>query len=291
MKKIFLFAAAVAVSLSVSAQKQMHVWVNGNVINLPISQVDSVTFTDPNASDPTIPNPNPNPDPSTAGGLGVFTIAEGKTVCFSPGNLQFNAVQGSHLRADGTAAKGTWRFAEHQWDYVGYDNEKIAENYDGWIDLFGWGTGKSPTNKSDDDNDYSRFVDWGVNKIDNDISNTWRTLTEDEWFYLLTKRKDASSLVGLATINGVFGLVLLPDYWLCPDGINFVNSLAQGYYQDYSQKFSSYDWMKLESTGAVFLPAAGNRSGTRYYGQQISGAYWSATEDDYYSWKNKLNFF
>lgn len=140
MKKIFVFATAVAVSLSMSAQKQMHVWVNGNAINLPISQVDSVTFTDPNASDPNIPDPNPNPDPSTANGIGVFSVAEGKTVSFAPGNLQFNAVQGSHLRADGTKAKGTWRFAENQWDYVGYDNKKIAENYDGWIDLFGWGT-------------------------------------------------------------------------------------------------------------------------------------------------------
>ena len=141
MKKIFVFAAAVAVSLSMSAQKQMHVWVNGNAINLPISQVDSVTFTDPNASDPNIPDPNPNPDPSTAGGIGVFSIAEDKTVSFAPGNLQFNAVQGSHLRADGTKAKGTWRFAENQWGYIGAaGNKKIAENYDGWIDLFGWGT-------------------------------------------------------------------------------------------------------------------------------------------------------
>lgn len=140
MKKIFFFAAAVAVSLSMSAQKQMHVWVNGNAINLPISQVDSVTFTDSNASTPDIPEPDPNPDPSTAGGIGVFSIAEGKTVSFAPGNLQYNAVQGSHLRADGTTGKGTWRFAENQWDYVGSNNEKIAENYDGWIDLFGWGT-------------------------------------------------------------------------------------------------------------------------------------------------------
>lgn len=140
MKQIFLFAVAVAVSLSMSAQKQMHVWVNGNAINLPISQVDSVTFTDPNASDPNIPDPNPNPDPSTAAGIGVFSVAAGKTVSFSPGNLQFNAVQGSHLRADGSISKGTWRFAENQWDYVGNENKNISENYDGWIDLFGWGT-------------------------------------------------------------------------------------------------------------------------------------------------------
>lgn len=202
-----------------------------------------------------------------------FSVSDSKAVVFSHGNLQYHP------------ANKEWRFAPSQTDYIGENNTNLTATYNGWIDLFGWGTGKSPTNKSDDNNDYSSFVDWGVNKIDNDISNTWRTLTEDEWFYLLTERKDATSLVGLATINGVFGLVLLPDNWLCPDGINFVNSLAQGYYQDYSQKFSSYDWIKLESTGAVFLPAAGNRSGTRCYGQQTSGAYWSATEDDNYSWK------
>ena len=39
----------------------------------------------------------------------LFSIAEDKTVCFSPGNLQFNATKGSHLRADGTIAKGTCR--------------------------------------------------------------------------------------------------------------------------------------------------------------------------------------
>lgn len=143
MKKIFILTTMVALTLSISAQKQMHIWMDGSALKLSINEVDSVTFFDPNAStpdDPNIPEPDPTPDPSTANGIGIFSVAEGKTVSFAPGNLQFNAVQGSHLRADGTTAKGTWRFAENQWDYVGEANENIAEDYDGWIDLFGWGT-------------------------------------------------------------------------------------------------------------------------------------------------------
>ena len=69
---------------------------------------------------------------------GAFTINEkGDKIQFSQGNLQFNAMQGQHTHADRTTAKGTWRFAEHQWDFVGKDNENTSEIYDGWIDLFG----------------------------------------------------------------------------------------------------------------------------------------------------------
>lgn len=57
-----------------------------------------------------------------------FTVsAGGKKVRFSPGILQYQA------------STTTWRFAEHQYDYVGEDNKNISSTYAGWIDLFGWG--------------------------------------------------------------------------------------------------------------------------------------------------------
>lgn len=79
----------------------------------------------------------------TAGSTkGAFTInASGDQVFFAPGNLQYQA------------STNTWRFAEHQWDYVGdaskgnvyvgevkSSNTLISSSYTGWIDLFGWGT-------------------------------------------------------------------------------------------------------------------------------------------------------
>ena len=82
-----------------------------------------------------------------------FSVAPDKQILFSSGNLQFNAAQGSHSCADGSIQQGTWRFAEHQWDYVGdaengnvyqndvkSDNALISDTYDGWIDLFSWGS-------------------------------------------------------------------------------------------------------------------------------------------------------
>ena len=201
-----------------------------------------------------------------------FSVSATKTVTFSPGNLQYHA------------ANDEWRFAPNQTDYIGEDNENISSTYNGWIDLFGWGTGNNPTNNSRYGEDYSAFVDWGVNKIGNNAPNTWRTLTSDEWEYIIEKRSNADKLIGIAQVNGVIGLILLPDAWKCPSGVTFKSEFDDDYctecYYNY-QTISAADWSKLESSGAVFLPAAGNRSGSDVGGVQNYGCYCSASE--YYS--------
>ncbi|MBR5957216.1 MAG: hypothetical protein IKZ99_02515 [Salinivirgaceae bacterium] len=70
----------------------------------------------------------------------VFFVSETKRVIFSKGNLQFNPTLGSHTRADGTTAPGTWRFAEKQTDYDIKGDSIVSATYDGWIDNFAWGT-------------------------------------------------------------------------------------------------------------------------------------------------------
>ena len=209
----------------------------------------------------------------------VFSVAENKTVTFSPGNLQYHP------------ANDEWRFAPSQLDYIGEDNANISETYNGWIDLFGWGTGNNPTNTSKDDGDYQTFVDWGVNKIGNVAPNTWRTLTYDEWDYLRWKRPNYDKLIGVAQVNGVNGLILLPDGWTCPDDVTFKLGFHENegkeYYASY-QTFSSSDWAKLEASGAVFFPAAGYRYGSDIGNVQGYGYYWSATE--YYGLADNLYF-
>ena len=199
-----------------------------------------------------------------------FSVSTFKTVTFSPGNLQYHAVNNE------------WRFAPMQTDYIGEDNANISSTYNGWIDLFGWGTGNNPTNASTDyNNDYQTFVDWGVNKIGNDAPNTWRTLTYDEWYYLRYERPNYDKLIGVAQVNGVNGLILLPDGWTCPSGVTFKSGFADNYGDEYYasyQSFSASEWSKLEASGAVFLPAAGDRYGSFVYGVQDYGYYWSATE-------------
>ena len=204
-----------------------------------------------------------------------FSVSDTKKVTFSKGNLQYHP------------ANNQWRFAENQTDYIGDANSNCSSTYNGWLDLFGWSTiatnfGVSTSTSS---SDYTgSFVDWGTNKIGADAPNTWRTLTYDEWIYLLDTRTNASSLKGVAQVNGVNGLILLPDHWKCPADITF----KSGFYNDWRGEASGYglhqtltaeQWSKLESAGAVFLPAAGRRYGSDVNLVQESGYYWSATED------------
>jgi len=98
----------------------------------------------------------------------LFSISETQQVFFSKGNLQYQA------------STGTWRFAEHQYDYVGgnyyeteygnvyengvkCDNSLISPTYNGWIDLFGWATsGWNNNNVYYQPYDY-QSTDWVVN--------------------------------------------------------------------------------------------------------------------------------
>ena len=224
-----------------------------------------------------IDTPTPPSEPqdttiySPTEGIGVFSIGEGKTVTFSPGNLQYHP------------ATDEWRFAENQTDYIGDANSNCSSTYNGWLDLFGWSM--SSTNfgvsTSIEDNDYSgSFVDWGTNKIGNDAPNTWRTLSYDEWYYLRYTRTNADNLVGVAQVNGVNGLIFLPDNWTCPSGVTFKSGFHSNYGVDYYaayQTFTADQWSKLEAAGAVFLPASGDRIVSRVYDVQNNGYYWSAT--------------
>ena len=140
--------------------------------------------------------------------LAEFSVSDSTKVHFSQGNLQYQA------------STNTWRFAEHQWDYVEKDNENISEKYTGWIDLFGWGTsgynGKNPYMTSTDYSDYGDGTndiagtnyDWGVyNKIYNggNQAGMWRTLTSSEWNHLISGRAQANRLMGHG--NAVVGKV------------------------------------------------------------------------------------
>ncbi|MBQ3672922.1 MAG: hypothetical protein II928_00430, partial [Paludibacteraceae bacterium] len=142
---------------------------------------------------------------------GRFSVAAGKQVQFSQGNLQYKA------------STNTWRFANAQIEYIGEGNTNISPTYEGWIDLFGWGTGSNPTLATTNNTDYAVFTDWGVNAISNggNEANLWRTLTAAEWEYLFRGRTNAEQLFSLGTVNGMGGCIILPDDWTAPEGITF----------------------------------------------------------------------
>ena len=206
---------------------------------------------------------------------GRFTInASGEKVLFSQGNLQY---------------VGTWQFAENQWDCFS------TSQYNDHRDLFGWGTGDAPNKVSDNNGDYGTFTDWGTNAITNggNTENSgWRTLTKDEWVYLFYSRENAATLFGFGSVNGMNGLIILPDNWTTPEGASFTASTTLGltnqgsYYHNgnndnYSHNtYTAEQWAVMESGGAVFLPAAAYRHGTDIQYTYQGGFYWSSTPYD-----------
>ena len=219
---------------------------------------------------------------------GAFSVSADKQVRFSKGNLQYQA------------NTKTWRFAEHQYGYIGSDNANISDTYTGWIDLFGWGTGNHPTYTNTDKNDYQTFVDWGNNTIGTDDPHIWRTLSGNEWYYIFYTRANAHKLFALGTVNGIRGTILLPDGWVAPNDILFAPSTEKGlsdqngFYYNFNgdnythNTYTLSDWQKMESAGAVFLPAAGHRWGKDVYNVQNMGLYWSSIT---YDESNSQNLF
>lgn len=226
----------------------------------------------------------PNLDNVPEGAIkGLFSVDNGKKVFFSKGNLFYDT------------GRETWRFADNQWTI----------NTAGCFYLFGWGTGNTPTEVSEDNSVYANFVDWGKNPITNggDKANEWRTLTKGEWMYLFHQRNNAESLFGLGTVNGINGTIILPDAWELPEGLTFTPSAqcedeflgklawnsTYNYYENSMERnfdHNSYtiaQWNKMEANGAVFLPAAGHRRGTMVYNIGTTGSYWSKTPNEGYN--------
>lgn len=218
---------------------------------------------------------------------GKFSVSASQKVYFSKGNLQYQA------------STNTWHFASHQYDFIGNDNANISPSNSGWIDLFGWGTSNfthgatcyQPWSTSQSYGDYYAYgspnanlfdqtglADWGVNAISNGGNQTrvWRTLSREEWSYLLTGRSTSSGILyAKAQVAGKNGLILLPDNWNTSTyTLNNTNSNSASYSDNV---ISSQNWSTLEAAGAVFLPAGGSRAGTSVSGTGTNGYYWTSS--------------
>ena len=297
-------------------------WLDGLVLNIPLPTGDytSITVTAYNAlsGGDAILVPITRTFDYTADRLHgtkrtvlfpVFSVSETKRVLFSPGNLQASTSD--------NGAHWTWGFAAHEWDYVGdntYHNSRISGNGTvkftgaGTVDLFCW-VGASNTTWSDDlgttlnaamygitnaqtmnsTDTYGNVAneslksDWGNTITD---SYSWRTLTADEWSYLLGIRTRGGSVNGtsnarytLARINtdatAVNGLILFPDGVTIEASEvsqwgNINKEIGNTWTLDWvnGTLCTSAQWAALSAKGCVFLPMAG---AYRYYEKSPSG--------------------
>ena len=224
-----------------------------------------------------------------AGALkGKFTVnSNGDQVRFSQGNLQYI----------GSASTPYWKFADKQWETLGDNGQgSTSQNVD--RDLFGWGTSGydhgavcyQPWSTSQTDSDYFAYgnryyelynstgqADWGYNAIrngGNQENSGWRTLTNDEWTYIFNGRSTESGIrFVLGNVNGVDGVILLPDNWNASTYTLTGGNTAFGNFLN--NIISATDWTTiLEANGAVFLPKTVGREGTSI---TTYCNYWSST--------------
>ena len=235
---------------------------------------------------------------------GLFSVSESQQVYFSQGNLQYQASTNTWRFAE-----NQWDYVGTQvpdqngfygGNVIDSDNNNISQTYSGWIDLFGWSTSGynhgalcyQPWSISSVSTDYFAYgnrennlydgngqADWGYNAIlngGNQENNGWRTLTNAEWTYLYNTRSTASNIrYAKANVNGVNGIILLPDDW---DASLYALSNTNTPGSGYNNIITATDWTSIfEANGAVFLPAAGRRYGTLVRYASISGYYWSSS--------------
>jgi len=207
---------------------------------------------------------------------GEFSVnSSGTKVCFSPGNLYYDkSVWGKEFFA----------FEANQYDYqsswIGsrislfyYSNSMpvaYAENYSStseatWNILF-----SNHANYQDQPN--ANFTVAGQKGV-------WRTLTYDEWTYLISSRTDTAKKFGYAKVAGKNGIIILPDTFIDPMKNDGSGAFVPSTTTDWSANVYTVggNWEAMESAGAVFLPAAGKRSGSNVSDGDVFGYYWSST--------------
>lgn len=224
--------------------------------------------------------------------VGAFTInASGDQVFFAPGNLQA-------VFAKANTSSCTWQFAPNQYSIIGNAtaNTAVGNNVvttPGTVDLFGW-VGNSGSlaaygiNNNDDTLSYGNTVnealksDWDVVANDANLGghNDWRTLTKDQWVYVFQTRTDASNKYGHGSVNGVHGMIILPDVWVLPSGLSFKSGNSK-----WANSYTITQWALMEENGAVFLPTVGRRKGTLVDNVDSYGRYWSSTSHESYASK------
>lgn len=182
---------------------------------------------------------------------GVFSVSDSKTVVFSRGNLYWNG--------------GSFQFEGSQLMYDDVWNESHVSH-------FFWTPEAEVA--------YAAEFDFDTEMLPEDIlftsaegftvngeSDTWFTLSNEEWEYLLGE-SGADSRDGkctYATVAGRNGYVIAPD--------DYTETLKENY--------DAAEWPSAEADGLVFLPFAGQRIDAENMGDfETQGCYWSATANE-----------
>ena len=202
------------------------------------------------------------PDPELLSGR--FSVSGCTTVGFAKGNviaqIQFDTIYWSDPNSSVITEKynptsASWQFAETQYYRQEYDSLAILQN--GYGDYLTTGM------------DLVSGIYQALGLVD---IGCWHELSGAEWDYLLNQR-DVEVRYAFAKVNGVSGLLVLPDNWQSSTyALNAPNATA-----DYAtNSITLFDWENIvEPAGALFLPANGTiemmGTSSSYYMYALNG--------------------
>lgn len=213
----------------------------------------------------------------------VFSVGTSTKVEFSKGNLYYD---------------GAFKFEESQLGFTELSDFNLTH-----LSYFTWSRTKDV---AIDQNwyEHEQGIDYSDILFTNAAENTpnssfivngetgkWRTLSIEEWGYLLDSR--AGNRYARAKVNDVNGLLVFPDGYTLPSGYSAEGGTGMTKVNDEDQLFPdgsipTETWNAMELAGVVFLPAAGeydwfedtqfgmgqSNAGMRFVGE--SGMYWSS---------------
>ena len=240
----------------------------------------------------------------------AFSSSKDNYIIFAPGNLQANTNNGW--------ATWTWSFKDHQYD-EDLNDINIGENYASKTTTshFGWGASGydvtrpyytvenlalyAPGNVDIAGTNY----DWGNMVGSLGGYSNWRTLTSEEWQWIMGRNSNVSTTPGTncrfsSTVNGVEnarytlaqitigsstinGTIIFPDFYTAgtPSGVTWgtINAPVTTWENTICNEAG---WAALEAAGCVFLPAAGrhekdNSGNYKVFGVGSNCYYWTTT--------------
>ena len=206
-----------------------------------------------------------------------FSIAPNRQVKFAKGNLCYNY------------STKKYAFATNQYtfsiDYTSLKNGSgttyvFRQNrYDGFYNTDEQDFLSNSTNTQYDIAYYAKA----------NIGSGWFTPAAEHWNYLIYMRTNANKLYSRATVNGIAGLIILPDGWVLPSGLTFKPVQSSWTANNYTIA----QWTQMESAGAVFLPNTTNTEtliNTSQYFKEGAKGYRCSTTMQKYNRYNTLTF-